>query len=87
MGSVKPSMWMSHTRIGDLVLKTEAEMLQYRNFGKKSLKEIQDLIGTMGFHFGMDVSRYLGTTKPQTDEEDEDLETDAVELEEEDADR
>lgn len=51
--------------IGDLVLKTEAEMLQYRNFGKKSLKEIQDLISTMGLHFGMDVSRYLGPRTPE----------------------
>ena len=35
-------------------------MLQYRNFGKKSLKEIADLLVGMGLHFGMDVSRYLG---------------------------
>ncbi len=46
--------------LGDLVQKSEAEMLQYRNFGKKSLKEISDLLMTMGLHFGMDVSRYLG---------------------------
>jgi len=57
--------------IGDLVLKSEAEMLQYRNFGKKSLKEIEDLISTMGLHFGMDVSRYLGTPKPKDEDEDE----------------
>lgn len=54
--------------IGDLVQKSEAEMLQYRNFGKKSLKEIQDLTTTMGLHFGMDVSRYLGTPKPKDEE-------------------
>jgi DNA-directed RNA polymerase subunit alpha len=46
--------------LGDLVQKTEQEMLQYRNFGKKSLKEIEDLIEGMGLQFGMDVSRYLG---------------------------
>lgn len=46
--------------LGDLVQKSEAEMLQYRNFGKKSLKEIADLLVTMGLGFGMDVSRYLG---------------------------
>jgi DNA-directed RNA polymerase subunit alpha len=46
--------------LGELVQKTEAEMLQYRNFGKKSLKEISDLLTGMGLHFGMDVSRYLG---------------------------
>jgi DNA-directed RNA polymerase subunit alpha len=46
--------------LGDLVQKSEAEMLQYRNFGKKSLKEIADLLTGMSLHFGMDVSRYLG---------------------------
>ena len=70
--------------IGDLVQKSEAEMLQYRNFGKKSLKEIQDLISTMGLHFGMDVSRYLGTPKK---EEDEEAEQDTDEFEEEEAER
>jgi DNA-directed RNA polymerase subunit alpha len=46
--------------LGELVMKSEAEMLQYRNFGKKSLKEISDLLAGMGLHFGMDVARYLG---------------------------
>jgi DNA-directed RNA polymerase subunit alpha len=75
--------------IGDLVQKTEAEMLQYRNFGKKSLKEIQDLIQTMGLHFGMDVSRYLGTPRPATDEdeEEEDIDHGELEYEEEEAER
>ena len=65
--------------LGDLVQKTEQEMLQYRNFGKKSLKEIQDLIEGMGLTFGMDVTRYLGVRAevPELDEgelpeEDED---------------
>jgi len=44
--------------IGDLVQKSEPEMLKYRNFGRKSLKEIQDILGEMGLGFGMDVSRY-----------------------------
>ena len=44
--------------IGDLVQKSEGEMLKYRNFGRKSLKEIQDILGDMGLAFGMDVSRY-----------------------------
>jgi DNA-directed RNA polymerase subunit alpha len=80
--------------IGDLVQKSEGEMLQYRNFGKKSLKEIQDLIQTMGLHFGMDVSRYLGAPKPHpAGDEDEDLDDtdiddhDASEMEEEEAER
>lgn len=46
--------------LGDLVQKSESEMLQYRNFGKKSLKEIADLLSGMGLHFGMEVARYLG---------------------------
>ena len=45
--------------IGDLVQKSEPEMLKFRNFGRKSLKEIQDILGEMGLHFGMDVSRYV----------------------------
>jgi DNA-directed RNA polymerase subunit alpha len=44
--------------IGDLVQKGEPEMLKFRNFGRKSLKEIQDILGEMGLHFGMDVSRF-----------------------------
>lgn len=44
--------------IGDLVQKSEAEMLKYRNFGRKSLKEIQDILGEMGLSFGMDLARF-----------------------------
>jgi DNA-directed RNA polymerase subunit alpha len=47
--------------IGDLVQKSEPEMLKYRNFGRKSLKEIQDILGEMGLGFGMDVSKYYET--------------------------
>ena len=43
--------------IGDLVTKSEGEMLKYRNFGRKSLKEIAD-IANMNLHFGMDVAKY-----------------------------
>src|SRR5215813_8195495 len=50
--------------IGDLVQKSEAEMLKFRNFGRKSLKEIQDILGEMGLHFGMDVSRYYQHRMP-----------------------
>jgi len=44
--------------IGGLVLKSEGEMLKYRNFGRKSLKEIADILAGMGLSFGMDVSKY-----------------------------
>jgi len=45
--------------LGELVIKSEAEMLKYRNFGRKSLKEISDVLGEMGLSFGMDLSEYL----------------------------
>jgi len=44
--------------IGELVVKGEAEMLKFRNFGRKSLKEIQDILAEMGLHFGMDITPY-----------------------------
>ncbi len=43
--------------IGDLVQKGEAEMLKYRNFGKKSLAEILSLLKGMGLSFGMKLDR------------------------------
>lgn len=45
--------------IGDLVKKTEAEMLKYRNFGKKSLAEISNLLQQMGLRLGMEVDGEL----------------------------
>ena len=39
--------------IGDLVQKTEMEMLKYRNFGKKSLAEINSILGSMGLSLGI----------------------------------
>jgi len=44
--------------IGELVTKSEGEMLKYRNFGRKSLKEIADILTGMNLGFGMDVSKY-----------------------------
>jgi len=41
--------------IGDLIQKTEAEMLRTPNFGRKSLNEIKELLSTMGLHLGMDI--------------------------------
>jgi len=40
--------------IGDLVLKSEAEMLRTPNFGRKSLNEIKEVLSQMGLHLGMD---------------------------------
>jgi len=42
----------------ELVTKTESEMLKYRNFGRKSLSELQQVLEDLGLHFGMDVSKY-----------------------------
>ena len=39
--------------IGDLVNKSEMEMLKYRNFGKKSLSEISEILAKMGINLGM----------------------------------
>ena len=44
--------------IGDLVQKTEAEMLRTPNFGRKSLNEIKEVLSGMGLHLGMDVEEW-----------------------------
>ena len=41
--------------IGDLVTKTEAEMLKTKNFGRKSLNEIKDILAEMGLSLGMNI--------------------------------
>ncbi len=41
--------------IGDLVKKKETEMLKYKNFGKKSLNEINAILEAMGLHLGMEI--------------------------------
>jgi len=41
------------TTVGQLAMKTEAEMLKYRNFGKKSLNEIKDKLQALGLTLGM----------------------------------
>lgn len=54
--SVRSSNCLGEARIktiGDLVKKTEMEMLKYRNFGKKSLTEINKILQDMGLHLGM----------------------------------
>ncbi|GAB5471702.1 MAG: DNA-directed RNA polymerase subunit alpha [Rhodospirillales bacterium] len=44
--------------IGDLVQKTEAEMLRTPNFGRKSLNEIKEVLGQMGLHLGMEITSW-----------------------------
>ncbi len=43
----------------ELVQKSEAEMLKFRNFGRKSLNEIGSLLESMDLHFGMDISKFI----------------------------
>lgn len=45
--------------IGDLVRREESEMLKFRNFGRKSLQELLQVLEERGLRFGMDVERYL----------------------------
>lgn len=44
--------------IGDLVQKSESEMLRTPNFGRKSLNEIKEVLGQMGLHLGMQVDSW-----------------------------
>ncbi len=45
--------------IADLVRRDEAELLKFRNFGRKSLAELSEIIEAEKLQFGMDVSKYL----------------------------
>ncbi len=45
--------------IADLVRREEPEMLKFKNFGRKSLVELTEILRGKGLHFGMDVDRYL----------------------------
>jgi DNA-directed RNA polymerase subunit alpha len=49
-----------------LVQKTESEMLKYRNFGRKSLTELNGILNELGLSFGMDISKY---EEPKKDKE------------------
>jgi len=53
--------------IGDLVTKTEAEMLKTKNFGRKSLNEIKDILAEMGLSLGMQIdSTKFNVRSPQS---------------------
>ena len=51
--------------LGDLVRRSEGEMLKYRNFGKQSLKEITEILSGMGLSLGMDIDALLGGRSPK----------------------
>jgi DNA-directed RNA polymerase subunit alpha len=50
--------------IGDLVQKTEAEMLKTKNFGRKSLKEIKEILAEMGLSLGMKLENWPPKSAP-----------------------
>ena len=54
--------------LGELVPKSESDMLKYRNFGRKSLKEIADILDGMGLHLGMDMDELLGGETENSEE-------------------
>lgn len=45
--------------IAELVSKNETELLKFRNFGRKSLAELTEVIEEKNLHFGMDIAKYL----------------------------
>ena len=45
--------------IADLVRRDEPDMLKFKNFGRKSLVELNEILKVKGLHFGMDVDKYL----------------------------
>lgn len=47
------------TTVGQLAMKTEQEMLKYRNFGKKSLNEIKEKLSSLGLSLGMNIDSAL----------------------------
>jgi len=49
--------------LSDLVQKTESEMLKYRNFGRKSLAELNTILKAMNLTFGMKIDHYLDQKK------------------------
>ena len=57
--------------IGDLVQKTEMDMLRTKNFGRKSLNEIKELLAEMGLRFGMKLENWPPKDLPEYQEADE----------------
>ncbi|MGD8376628.1 MAG: DNA-directed RNA polymerase subunit alpha [Acidobacteriota bacterium] len=52
--------------IGELVQKTEAEMLKTKNFGRKSLNEIKEILHGMGLSLGMDLGAEASAESPES---------------------
>jgi len=50
--------------LADLVRNQETDMLKYKNFGRKSLIELNQVLGNLGLTFGMDVENIVGKEEP-----------------------
>jgi DNA-directed RNA polymerase subunit alpha len=61
--------------IADLVVREEAEMLKFHNFGKKSLDEIRTVLGNLGLELGMKLSGVETTQTEPAEEDEEEAET------------
>jgi DNA-directed RNA polymerase subunit alpha len=59
--------------IGELVQKTESEMLRTKNFGRKSLNELKELLEAMGLTFGMDIRGWTPAEVDQGAEEAQEI--------------
>jgi DNA-directed RNA polymerase subunit alpha len=73
--------------IGELVQKTDAEMLKTKNFGRKSLNEIKSILEEMGLSLGMKLDNFPAAEPPsedETKEETSEKEDEPAEIEEED---
>jgi DNA-directed RNA polymerase subunit alpha len=71
--------------LADLVRKSEQEMLKYRNFGRKSLSELQEILKDLGLSFGMDLKPFGLDDESETGEEqngERDETTESAEAEE-----
>ena len=44
--------------LGELVVFNKTDLLKFRNFGKKSLSELEELLANLGLSFGMDIAKY-----------------------------
>jgi DNA-directed RNA polymerase subunit alpha len=44
--------------LGDLVTFNKSDLMKFRNFGKKSLTELDELVAVKGLSFGMDTAKY-----------------------------
>jgi DNA-directed RNA polymerase subunit alpha len=55
--------------LSDLVRRQESDMLKFRNFGRKSLAELSEIVQQFNLHFGMDVEKYLLEDEKQLSED------------------